>query len=906
MSHVFDNAISAATDDKDRLARLILDSADDFAVFTTDLEGIIASWSQGAERLLGWTEAEAVGQHCCMIFTPEDLAVDACAAEFRAASAAGRAEDERWHLRKNGERFFASGLLMRFEDEGGHHIGFLKIIRDRTAQYQADERRIEQHRYSEEILESIADAFYAVDDQWRFTYVNHKAEEWWGRDRQELIGKVYWDEFPQAVGSIPYDAHIRSMEERSVQRLEALSPILGRWVEMDIHPTASGGLSVYFRDITSRRARQSALEQSQARLRLALDAASMAIWEMDLRTEKLTPSAELADFLGMEINELEDIEAVRARYHPDDRERLRAEAQAALQRGDRKFEAEFRFHRDEKDVRWFLLRADVFVSEAGEPEHVLGALVDITSRKRAEEGLRESEAKFQAIANSIDQMIWATRADGYHDYFNDRWYEYTGVAPGRTDGEGWSELFHPDDRQRTWDAWERSLSTGIPYHIEYRLRHHSGSYRWVIGRAQPVRDDQGQISRWYGTCTDVHDLKVAEEELRELNDTLEQRVEQRTSELQQAQEALRQSQKLEAMGTLTGGVAHDFNNLLTPIIGSLDMLQRRGVGDDRAQRQISGALQSAERAKILVQRLLAFARRQPLQPTAVDIEPLLNGMVELIASTSGPRIKVQLEVEPSLPPAKADANQLEMALLNLSVNARDAMPDGGVLTISAALDEFAKGERSDLPAGSYLRLSIADTGSGMDDETLKRAVEPFFSTKGIGQGTGLGLSMVHGLALQLGGSLVINSRPGVGTDVRLWLPLANETASAAKPIHAHEDEVVGSGLVLLVDDEELVRSSTSDMLSDLGYSVEEAASAEEALRMMQKGLIPDILITDHLMPGMTGTELAQAVRAQHPNLPILLISGYAEDKGVDPDMPRLTKPFRQTDLSTSLAKLVED
>lgn len=902
MAHSSDDRPSIGSGNKDRLARLILDSAEDFAVFSTDLDGCITSWSPGAERLLGWTEAEALEQHSCMIFTPEDMAADACGEEFRTATEAGRAEDERWHLRKDGTRFWSSGLMMRFEDEEDRRIGFVKILRDTTAEHEAIEERLKLHRNSAEILESIADAFYAVDDQWRFTYVNRKAEKWWQRDRQELIGKVYWEEFPEALGGIPYEAHLQAMQERTVQRVEALSPILGRWVEMDIHPTASGGVSVYFRDITERRRRQSALEESQARLRLALDAASMAIWEMDLRTEQLVPTPSLAAFLGMDIEELNDIEAVRARYHPDDRDRVRAEGQEALKRGDQKFETEFRFIRDEGDTRWFLLRADVFLSDAGEPEHVLGALVDITSRKAAEDALRQSEAKFQAIANSIDQMIWSTRADGYHDYFNDRWYEYTGVEPGRTDGDGWSDLFHLEDRERTWQVWEHSLATGDPYHIEYRLRHHSGSYRWVIGRAQPVRDEQGRITRWFGTCTDVHDLKTAEKELRDLNDTLEQRVEQRTAELEHAQEALRQSQKLEAMGTLTGGVAHDFNNLLTPIIGGLDMLQRRGVGDERAQRQIAGALQSAERAKTLVQRLLAFARRQPLQPAAIEVGPLLNGMVELIASTSGPRIKVQLEVEPDLPLARADANQLEMALLNLAVNSRDAMPDGGILNISAVLDEVKPGEMSQLSAGSYVRLAVADTGSGMDDETLKRAIEPFFSTKGVGRGTGLGLSMVHGLALQLGGSMAISSKPGVGTDVRLWLPVASGAAAAAAPHETHA-ETSGSGLVLLVDDEELVRSSTSDMLVEMGYSVEEVGSAEEALRKVRDGLRPKILITDHLMPGMTGTELARVIWERHPDMPVLLISGYAEDQGVDLDIPRLTKPFRRSDLSASLTDL---
>ncbi|MDQ3143611.1 MAG: PAS domain-containing protein, partial [Pseudomonadota bacterium] len=276
-------------------------------------------------------------------------------------------------------------------------------------------------------------------------------------------------------------------------------------------------------------------------------------------------------------------------------------------------------------------------------------------------------------------------------------------------------------------------------------------------------------------------LRESEARLRELNETLEQRVEARTAELVRAQDALRQSQKLEAMGQLTGGVAHDFNNLLTPIVGSLDLLQRRGLGDAREQRLIEGALQSAERARVLVQRLLAFARRQPLLPSAVDVADLIAGMAELVASTSGPNIKLEVAVADDLPPALADPNQLEMAILNLAVNARDAMRDGGTLTIAAADEQVAPGHRSGLTPGRFVHLSVADNGAGMDDATVARAIEPFFSTKGIGKGTGLGLSMVHGLASQLGGALAVSSKPGLGTRVDLWLPVSAAPADEAAP-----------------------------------------------------------------------------------------------------------------------------
>jgi CheY-like chemotaxis protein len=333
------------------------------------------------------------------------------------------------------------------------------------------------------------------------------------------------------------------------------------------------------------------------------------------------------------------------------------------------------------------------------------------------------------------------------------------------------------------------------------------------------------------------------------------------------------------------------------------MLQRRGVGGQREQRLISGAVQSAERAKTLVQRLLAFARRQPLQPMAVDVTKLMADIADLIASTTGPQIRVSMEASEDLPCARADQNQLEMALLNLSVNARDAMPNGGTLRISATNSDVRPNDPLGLAAGNYVRLSVSDTGTGMDELTLARATEPFFSTKGVGKGTGLGLSMVHGLAAQLGGALRIQSRKGVGTNVELWLPTSDDLPESVVGSADPAGAASPAGVVLLVDDEELVRASTAEMLGDLGYIVVEAESAEEALRQLREGLRPDMLITDHLMAGMNGTDLARLVRCEHAGVKVLIISGYAESEGIAPDLARLTKPFREAELAECLGSL---
>ncbi|WP_322538738.1 PAS domain-containing protein [Sphingomonas sanguinis] len=521
-------------------------------------------------------------------------------------------------------------------------------------------------------------------------------------------------------------------------------------------------------------------------------------------------------------------------------------------------------------------------------------------RARGEQALRESEARLRELNETLEAQVLARSAErdrlwnlsqdmlARADYggmmlaVSPAWTQVLGWSEGELLSRGYASFMHPDDAPPTLEAIEGMARTRQPARFENRISTRDGGWKYVEWTVAPEPDGTNFIAVG-------RDLSLAKA---------------REGELALAQDSLRQSQKMEAMGQLTGGVAHDFNNLLTPIVGSLDMLQRKGLGSEREQRLIAGAAQSAERARTLVQRLLAFARRQPLQAVSVDVAALVTGMGDLVESTTGPQIRVAVEVAEDLPPAKADPNQLEMALLNLSVNARDAMPDGGTLRITATTEHVTAGHSSRLADGTYVRLCVADTGTGMDEETLARAIEPFFSTKGIGKGTGLGLSSVHGLASQLGGGLTLQSRLGAGTNVELWLPVSAKEVEQASATRRHDEDIADRGVALLVDDEELVRMSTADMLSDLGFNVVEAGSAEEAVQILGKGQTVDVLVTDHLMPGMTGTELARQVQQTRPGLPVLLVSGYAELEGVDADRPRLTKPFRKDELAAILLSLV--
>jgi signal transduction histidine kinase len=401
--------------------------------------------------------------------------------------------------------------------------------------------------------------------------------------------------------------------------------------------------------------------------------------------------------------------------------------------------------------------------------------------------------------------------------------------------------------------------------------------------------------------------RVAERtmELAQTNAELEERVEERTREREAALAQVHEMQKLESLGQLTGGLAHDFNNLLMAILGNLDLLSQKLADDSAVKRLVDGAIRSAERGAALTKRLLAFARRQELRPEAVDAPRLIKGMAEMLQRSLGPSIEINMEFASDLVMLRVDPNQLELALLNLALNGRDAMPQGGRLTIAARRKSVEAG-RQDLRPGDYICITVADTGTGMDEATLKRAAEPFFTTKGVGKGTGLGLSMVHGLAAQSEGAARITSRIGEGTTVELWLPVADDADSARRQAAASAS--IGPTRlcsILIVDDDPMVAATTAAMLEDLGHSVLVVSSGPLALNVVRSDARIDLVVTDYAMPGMTGAELAKHIRQVRPGLPIILATGYADlPNADDPGLPRLAKPYRRDEMARLLAALV--
>jgi PAS domain S-box-containing protein len=554
--------------------------------------------------------------------------------------------------------------------------------------------------------------------------------------------------------------------------------------------------------------------------------------------------------------------------------------------------------------------------EAGEITGIFVEGVDVTLAHEGAAALRESEAQFRTLAQAMPNQVWMSQPDGQLNWFNDLTYAYSGAPAGSLDGSGWAAIVHPDDIAAAAERWSQSLSSGVTYETEFRLRRHDGLYRWHLARAVPLFDDQGGIAGWVGTNTDIEDQKATVEALADLNLNLEVQVHQRTAELMAVEETLRQSQKMEAVGQLTGGIAHDFNNMLGVVIGSLDLLGRRlDLSDARNARYLKAATDGANRAAVLTQRLLAFSRQQPLQPEAIEPNRLVSNMSDLLTHALGGAVQLQTVLGAGVWRTFADPNQLENVILNLAVNARDAMSDSGRLTIetqNAHIDERYAAEHVGLSPGHYVLIAVTDTGEGMSEDVIAKAFDPFFTTKEVGKGTGLGLSQVYGFVKQSGGHVKIYSEIGVGTSVKIYLPrhTGNDDAAAMRGGAAGLLKGDESDLVLVVEDEAAMRQYSVDALRDLGYRVIEAADADQALALITQHPDIKLLFTDVVMPGINGAKLAAAAARRRPDLKVLFTTGYTRNAVVhngvlDAGVQLIGKPFTVEALATKLREVLD-
>ncbi len=591
--------------------------------------------------------------------------------------------------------------------------------------------------------------------------------------------------------------------------------------------------------------------------------------------------------------------------HPDDKamaSKTFFESNAA----HKPFRVEYRLRQADGSYRWAIDAAAPRFDETGRFMGYIGSVIDIDERRSAEERLFQSEQRYRTLFDSIDEgfciLEFTFGGDGkptdyVHIEANPAYATNTGIE--NVVGTRVSELL--DAESREWvDIFGNVLVTGEPIRFERLLEATGRHLELSAFRIEPREKQQVAV-----LFKDVTQRKAAEQELVTLNNELAARVERAVTERAAAMAQLHEAQKLETIGQLTGGVAHDFNNLLTPIVGALDILSRRPELDERTRRLIDGGSQAAEKARILVQRLLAFSRKQTLVNEPVDICRVVKGMSDIIARSIGPQIKLTVECPDEPVIAFVDPNQLELALLSLAVNSRDAMPNGGTLDIGVYQCEA--NTKSGLADGNYVCIEVADSGVGMDEETRQRAIEPFFTTKGIGHGTGLGLPSVHGLAAQSNGLFELESAPGQGTTATLWLPLSAERLAPSLPknLPAATARPSSEQTLLLVDDEVLVRMGTAHMLQDIGYHVIKASSGRQALQMLASDQHVDALITDYAMPDMSGAELAAQAAALRPGLKMLLVTGYASfDQHAQIDLPRLEKPFGQNELAAAVSELL--
>jgi PAS domain S-box-containing protein len=592
-------------------------------------------------------------------------------------------------------------------------------------------------------------------------------------------------------------------------------------------------------------------------------------------------------FKGYAANEI--IGQHFSRFYTED-DRKTGLPNRALETAERegKFEAEGWRVRKDGSRFWAYVVIDPIRDRSGQIIGFAKITRDLTERKAAEQVLHRSEEQFRLLVQGVsDYAIYLLDLEGNITSWNLGAQRIKGYFANEIIGQHFSRFYTDDDRAAGLPelALETVRKQGRFEKEAWRVRK-DGSRFWAHVIIDPIRDDEGSAIGYAKITRDITERRKAEEEL------------------QKAREFSLQAQKLEAIGQLTGGIAHDFNNLLMAVLGSLELLRKRLSDDPKSIALLENAAQGAQRGTTLTKRMLAFARNYEMKKEAIDIPTLVHGMKELVERSMGPSFNMEIRFPLSLNPVEADANQLELALLNLSLNARDAMADGGDIILAAREENISAGHRSGLKAGRYIRLSVTDTGEGMDQETLLKATEPFFTTKGVGKGTGLGLSMVHGFAEQSGGRLILHSQKGAGTTAELLLPVAKTSEKPIPATPAPPAKALRPLTILAVDDDALVLMNTVHMLEDLGHTVFEAYSGYEALEILKREDGIDLVVTDQAMPKMTGTELAKIIKREWPDIPVLLATGYADRvRGDDVGLPKLTKPYMQRELAEAIVRM---
>ena len=731
------------------------------------------------------------------------------------------------------------------------------------------------------ILEGVSDACVVLDREWNYLYVNAHAGRMFNRAPDQLVGKNIWKEFPEGVDQEFYHAYYRAAETQRFQQLEAYYPPWNRWFENRIYPSPDG-LVIFFQDVTERKYAEERIRQEVRVRTKAEEMAHFGVWEWNPGTNHVQWSDELYRIYGLNHDTFgASFEAYLARVHPDDRGRVRATIERALGENTNVTFDE-RIVRGDGTTRYLHSWAGVRTDEKGKPG-LVGACLDTTELFEATTELRRSQAWLRAALEAAAIGLWEWDILRNTVTWSKDVEKLFGIEPGSFSGtyDAYLALIHPDDRERLDSTVRASVARGGEYEILHRVVASDGSIRWMEGRGHVLTDEQGRRVRMAGSVADVTHRRALEE-------------------------GVRQSQKMEAIGRLAAGVAHDFNNLLTVILSVTEVLAHSSGIDESARQGVDEIVGAAKRASVLTRQLLTLSRQQSAGIGPIDLNDIIDSSATMLRRLLPENVRLIVELESKLWSVRGDAGQIEQVLLNLVVNARDAMPRGGEIRITTRNDGVAPGP--DFRA-HLVTLSVRDTGTGMSPETRARVFEPFFTTKPVGEGTGLGLTMVYGIVRQLGGSIDLETAPGQGTTFTLKIPAqpsALEIAAPASP----DNQPSGVGeTVLLVDDQDAIRRTLSRLLAMLGYRVVEAGDAEAALQLVDApgtGHV-DVLLTDVGMPSMNGVELAKKIRSTHPDIGVVFMSGYAESAPGEltgPRMASLAKPFSSSEISTALRGVI--
>lgn len=922
----------------------VFDSAVDFAIILTDPAGTITGWNSAAVHVMGWSAEEMFGESVARIYTAQDRDDGLAASEMQQAIEFGFASNERWHLRKDGRSIWVSGETMPLYSEKHAHLGFMTILRDRTKEH-LDNRAMEETKERYRLAaKATNDAIWDWDltanqvlwndvlaDAYGYSLLTSEtSSDWWLEHIHPDDKRRIYDSIHAVIDG---DGSSWSEEYRFQRNDGSYAEVLDRGhVIRDADGKALRMIGAML-DLTSRRKSETALRKSEERIRTIVETIETAFAIVEV---KFDAQDHPVDYRFIEVNPAFEREAgvdLRDKWVTEYAPELEqfwfdTYGHVAKTREPLAFESYANTFE-----RWF----DVKAVPVGDPaERQLGVFFnDVTARRNAQERLKASEALAHENIERVQLALAAGAIIGtwhWHvptDRFtvDKAFAEAFGLDPALGfKGLSLEQIIatvHPDDREGVISAIDDVIARGGAFSHQYRVRRADQRYYWIEANGRVELADDGTAQNFPGVLINVEERRALMDErdrataaLRALNDTLEQRVAERTAELMQAEEKLRQSQKMEAVGQLTGGLAHDFNNLLAGISGSLEMMSVR-IAQGRLgelEKYILTAQGASRRAAALTHRLLAFSRRQTLDPRPTDVNALLLGMTELIQRTVGPSITLETLGTAEPWPVQVDSSQLENALLNLCINARDAMPDGGRITIQTAnrwMDrEVAR--THDLTEGQYLALSVTDTGFGMAPDVIAKAFDPFFTTKPIGHGTGLGLSMIYGFAKQSGGQARIHSKVGVGTTLTIYLPRYFGAVDAEREeLYSNAVELSELGeTILVVDDEPTIRMLLVDALSERGYSVIEAADSVAGLKMLRSDVHIDLLISDVGLPGgMNGRQMADAGRELRPGLKTLFITGYAANAAVgngqlQPGMQVITKPFSVDSLITRVQELM--